>query len=121
MKFQRPPVDPFLAEKARELRKHMTPEERHLWYDYLKNCSHFVNRQYVITPYIVDFFCQEIALAIEIDGSQHYEAEGLRKDAERTAYLESLGAKVIRFTNRDIHEHFEAVCLYIDSFFQQES
>ena len=118
MKFQRPPVDPFLAEKARELRKHMTAEERHLWYDYLKDCPHFFNRQYVITPYIVDFFCQKIALAIEIDGAQHYEPEGLQNDAERTAYLESLGARVIRFTNRDIHERFEGVCLQIDSFFR---
>ncbi len=120
MKFRRPPVDPFLTEKARELRKNMTPEERHLWYDYLKDCPYFFNRQYVVTPYIVDFFCQKMALAIEIDGSQHYETEGLRKDAERTAYLESLGAKVIRFTNRDIHERFEAVCLCIDSFFREE-
>lgn len=117
MKFQRPPVDPFLAEKARELRKHMTAEERHLWYDYLKNCLYSFNRQYVITPYIVDFFCQRLALAIEIDGSQHYEPEGLQSDARRTDYLESLGARVIRFTNRDIHERFEGVCLQIDSFF----
>ena len=121
MKFQRPPVDPFLAEKARELRKHMTPEERHLWYDYLKNCPHSFNRQYVITPYIVDFFCQKFALAIEIDGSQHYDPEGLRNDAERNAYLSSLGARVIRFTNRDIHERFEGVCIRIDSFFRKES
>ena len=92
----------------------MTPEEKHLWHDYLKLCPYTFNRQYVFKRYIVDFYCEEKNLIIEIDGSQHYEPEGLQKDAKRTAYLESLGGKVVRFTNREIHEQFEAVCRQID-------
>ena len=113
MKFRRPAVKAFLSERAKILRKNMTPEERHLWYDCLKHCDCTVNRQYVIGDYIVDFYCAKAALVIEIDGSQHYDEKGRAYDAQRTAYLESLGLTVVRFTNGQIHERFPEICQYV--------
>ena len=95
---------------ARELRKNMTPEERHLWYDFLRDYPVKVYKQKIIGPYIVDFFCDAAKLIIEIDGWQHYETEGQRQDAERSRYLESLGLTVVRYSNREIQREFEAVC-----------
>ena len=110
---KRPLINPVLSERAKELRKNMTPEERHFWYDCLRRCGCTINRQYVIGNYIVDFYCDKAALVIEIDGSQHYDEKGRGYDARRTAYLESLGLKVVRFTNGQIHEHFEEICRYV--------
>ena len=100
----------YLQENARILRKNMTPEERHLWYDFLKNISATVYRQKVIGSYIVDFYCAQANLVIEIDGSQHYSADGKLYDGDRDDYLRSLGLVVLRYSNRDIHENFHAVC-----------
>ena len=69
----RPPVHPLLAERARYMRSHMTPEEKHLWYDFLKTCGYKFNRQYVLGTYIVDFYSPELKLIVEVDGRQHYE------------------------------------------------
>ena len=91
----------------------MTDEEKHLWYDFLKNLPVSFNRQKVIGKYIVDFYCAKSKLVIEIDGSQHYEDEGLEKDKQRDKYLQSLGLTVIRDTNLDINLRFEDVCLDI--------
>ncbi len=88
----------------------MTDEEKHLWYDFLKNLPVSFNRQKVIGKYIVDFYCAKSKLVIEIDGSQHYEDEGLEKDKQRDKYLQSLGLTVIRYTNLDINLRFEDVC-----------
>ena len=84
---------------ARELRKNMTKEEKHLWYDFLRTYPIKFMRQKIIGRYIADFYCAKANLVIEIDGSQHYEKEEKIKDAERTKYLEEFGIKVIRFTN----------------------
>ena len=100
--------------EAKALRKNMTPEERRLWYDYLRQYPVRVLRQKPIGDYIVDFYCASAKLVIELDGSQHFEPEGLKKDAERTAFLEQYDLKVIRITNREIHENFRGVCEYID-------
>ena len=99
-----------LTENAQNLRKNMTKEERHLWYDFLKACPHTFNRQKVIGDYIVDFYCASARLVIEIDGSQHYEPEGLKRDKKRDDYLSRLGLTVVRYSNADIRKHFQSVC-----------
>ena len=99
---------------ARNLRRKMTKEERHLWYDFLRSYTVKFKRQKVLGNYIADFYCATAKLVIELDGSQHYEDENIEKDKERTAYIEELGLKVIRFTNNDINDNFHEVCKYID-------
>jgi very-short-patch-repair endonuclease len=103
-----------LVPMARTLRKNMTREERHLWYDFLRDYPIKFTRQKVMGKFIVDFYCPTVKLAIELDGSQHFEKTAIKKDAERTAYLEKFGVVVIRFTNDDVTRHFESVCDYID-------
>ena len=99
-----------LTNNSQNLRKNMTKEERHLWYDFLKNQPINFNRQKVIGNYIVDFYCASVRLAIEIDGSQHYEETGKAKDIKRDNYLESLGLTVLRYSNYDVNCNFEGVC-----------
>ena len=88
----------------------MTKEERHLWHDFLKLIPQTVNRQKVIGRYIVDFYCAQAKLVIELDGSQHYSEEGKRNDHERDAYFTSQGLNVLRYTNLDISQNFDGVC-----------
>lgn len=102
--------NPNLTANAKMLRKQMTKEERHLWYDFLKSLPMTVNRQKVLGDYIVDFYCASAKLIIELDGSQHYEGNGVLADLKRDAYLESLGLTVLRYSNLDIARNFEAVC-----------
>ena len=105
--------NPKYTRKAQSLRKNATPQERHLWYDFLNQYPVRFRRQVTIDRFIVDFFCAEAKLVIEIDGSQHYEEQGLAHDAERTAILTSYGLEVLRFSNRDINTEFTAVCEHI--------
>ena len=72
-----------LTGNAKALRKNMTKEERHLWYDFLKTLPFTINRQKVIGMYIVDFYCAEAKLVIELDGSQHYSDGGQQTDKKR--------------------------------------
>ena len=102
--------NPKLKERAQKLRRDMTKEERRLWYDFLKRLPVTVNRQKVIGPYIVDFYCASGKLAIELDGSQHYEDEGAASDRERDRALNSLGITVVRYSNVDINRNFAGVC-----------
>ena len=99
-----------LTRNAQVLRKSMTKEERHLWYDFLKSLAETFNRQKVIGNYIADFYCAEKRLVIELDGTQHYMDEGKQADKERDAYFSSLGLTVLRYSNRQIHNEFEGVC-----------
>ena len=108
--------NPTLTENARKLRKSMTKEERHLWYDFLRHYPVRFLRQKVIDHYIADFYCREARLVIELDGSQHYSDEGLLKDRIRTAKIESRGLTVIRIPNNEIFRNFSGVCEYIDVF-----
>ena len=94
--------------------ENMTPEEKHLWYDFLKRLPVTVNRQKNIGNYIVDFYCHKAKLVIELDGSQHYEDAGEQKDAVRTAELEKRGLTVMRIPNNAITENFPGVCQHID-------
>ena len=88
----------------------MTDEEKHLWYDFLKSLPVRFNRQKVIGKYIVDFYCAQSKIVIEIDGSQHYEDKGRKEDKQRDSYLQSLGLTVLRYTNLDINLRFKDVC-----------
>ena len=99
-----------LTYNAKLLRKDMTKEERHLWYDFLKQQPENFNRQKVFGPYILDFYCAQKKLVIELDGSQHYEEMGQQSDALRTAYLQEHGLTVLRYTNLDIQKNFSGVC-----------
>ena len=99
-----------LTGNAKTLRKNMTKEERHLWYDFLKTLPTTVHRQKVIGKYIVDFYIAEAKLVIELDGSQHFEVEGKRTDAQRDAYLQALGLTVLRYANSDVNRNFNGVC-----------
>ena len=99
-----------LSGNAKALRKNMTKEERHLWYDFLKSLPLMVHRQKVIGNYIVDFYCHAAKLVVELDGSQYCSPEKVEYDRKRTAYLESLGLKVIRFSNLDVMGRFRDVC-----------
>ena len=102
--------NPLLKKNSQILRKSMTKEEKHLWYDFLKDLPVTFHRQKIIDVYIVDFYCASAKLAIELDGSQHYSDEGLRKDSDRDDYLSSLGIKVLRYTNLQIQQDFHSVC-----------
>lgn len=107
--------NPSLVPFARELRKNMTREERHLWYDFLRTYPHRFVRQKVLGRYIADFYCAEAKLAVELDGSQHFEDENTAKDARRTAFLNEYGVEVLRIPNCDVNRNFRSVCEYIDA------
>ena len=100
--------------RARALRRNATQQERHLWYDFLSQYPHRFNRQKIIGNYIVDFYCHNAKLAIELDGSQHYDDHGKDYDKKRTEELNKYGIKVIRFSNLDIARNFAGVCEAID-------
>ena len=104
-----------LVPLAKQLRKDMTKEERHLWYDFLRTYPILFSRQTVLGKYIADFYSAEAKLVIELDGSQHYEKENAEKDAERTAFLEGYDLRVIRIPNNDVIRNFGGVCEYIDA------
>ena len=99
-----------LTGNAKILRKNMTKEERHLWYDFLKTLPITVNRQKVIGNYIVDFYIATSKIVIELDGSQHYEDSGIENDTKRDEFLNSLGIKVLRYSNLDVNHRFKSVC-----------
>ena len=99
-----------LIPNAKTLRKNMTKEERHLWYDCLKQLPVTVHRQKVLGKYIVDFYIASLNLVIELDGSQHYEDAGKKKDEERDRFLGSLGCSVVRYSNADVNLRFREVC-----------
>lgn len=100
---------------AKCLRKDMTPWERHLWYDFLKDYPVKFYRQRSFGSYVVDFYSSKANLVIELDGSEHYTVEHRECDEKRTNFLEGLGMKVIRFSNLDVDRNFSGVCLEIDS------
>ena len=104
---------------AKQLRNEMTKEERHLWYDFLRNHPVRFSRQKVLGKYIADFYSAEAKLVIELDGSQHYDDSNTAKDKERTAFLEGYGLTVIRIPNNEVMRNFRGVCEYIDTAVKQ--
>jgi len=99
---------------ARKLRKEMTPQEKHIWYDFLRFYPMKVYKQRIIGNFVADFYCHKARLVIEIDGAQHYTPKGKSHDEARTEAIEKYGISVIRFTNGDVDTRFEAVCKAID-------
>lgn len=103
------------VQRARVLRKNMTPWERKLWFCFLKTYPVRFQGQKVIDKYIVDFYCAKARLAIELDGGGHYFPQERIKDEARTKALEQHGLKVVRFCNLDVDKNFYGVCTVIDS------
>ena len=103
-----------LTPLAQNLRRDMTREERRLWYEYLHTYPYRFRRQVAFGNFIMDFYCAAAKLAVELDGSQHYELSGAARDAERTAWLEENGIMVLRFSNRDVKTNLRGVCDLID-------
>ena len=99
---------------AKALRKNMTPWERKLWYEFLRNYPLRFQRQKAIGKYIADFYCAKAHLVIELDGGGHYIPEQAEKDRLRTKELRAMGITLIRICNLDIDRNFRGVCEYID-------
>jgi len=102
------------TERAKELRKNMTSQERKLWNSFLKNYPIRILRQKILNYYIIDFYCRKANLAIEIDGNQHYTEDGLEYDKERDNLLDAYGVKTLRIRNKEIEQDFKNVCEKID-------
>ena len=103
-----------LTENARNLRKRMTKEEAHLWYQFLCRYKPRIHRQYVIGNYIADFYCHKAKIVVELDGSQHCDPRKKDHDQKRTEYQRSQGLEVLRFSNLDVMRQFRRVCEAID-------
>ena len=103
-----------LVPNAKELRKNMTKEERHLWYDFLRKHPFRFSRQKVLGKYIVDFYSAQAKMIIELDGSQHFEEAEQKYDAKRDEYLKEYGLNIIRIPNNEVNSNFDGVCEYID-------
>ena len=104
------PYKSELIPRAKELRKNATPQENHLWYDFLRSYPVRFQRQKTISGFIVDFYCHAAKLVIEVDGSQHYTEDGEAYDEERTQILSGYGLRVLRFSNYEINTAFAPVC-----------
>ncbi len=103
-----------LLPRAKELRKNMTPQERKLWYLFLRTYPVRIYRQRILGSFIADFYCAAARLVIEIDGSQHATPSGAAHDADRARILRNNDLAILRFTNHEIDRHFQAVCQTID-------
>ena len=107
-------TDARTIDRAHRLRQNMTPQEKHLWYDFLQKHKLHIRKQHPIAFFILDFYCAKAKLAIELDVSQHFTPEGMTYDQARTELLQKYGILVIRFTNKQIDTEFRAVCEAID-------
>ena len=103
-----------LTRNAQNLRKNQTKEECLLWNLFLKRYPMRFRRQLVIGNYIVDFYCHQARVIVELDGSQHYDPTQQEKDRQRTAYLKAQGLTVLRFTNLEVTRQFANLCQTID-------
>jgi very-short-patch-repair endonuclease len=113
-----------LTNNAQTLRRNMTKEEKHLWYDCLKALPIPVKRQKVFGNYIADFYIPKAKIIIELDGSQHYSQEGEKADKIRDGFFSENGFTVLRYTNLQIQQEFKDVCkdiwYHIDPFIEKE-
>jgi very-short-patch-repair endonuclease len=103
------PYNKKLVSNARTLRKNMTPEEKHLWYDFLRRLPLNVRRQHNIENYIVDFYIAEKKIVIELDGRQHLSPEHKQADEQRDRDLASWNITVLRYSNDSVRNNFTAV------------
>ena len=104
------PLDPTLKERARSMRKCMTPQESRIWIYCLKKLPYHFRRQDVASPFIADFTCRKAKLVIEVDGIQHCSDCGKGYDEWRSRRLNGKGYMVLRFSNEDIEKRFDIVC-----------
>ena len=104
---------------ARELRKQMTKQERHLWYDFLKSYQYQFYRQRIIDRFIADFYCPAAKLVIELDGGQHYDDIMMVEDKQRTYIIKQYGVDVIRIPNNEVDSNFYNVCTYLDNIIKE--
>lgn len=100
---------------ARDLRKRMTKQERHLWYDFLKSYEYQFYRQRIIDRFIADFYCPAAKLVVELDGGQHYTEKKMLDDEHRSLIINQYGIHVVRIPNNEIDNNFYNVCTYLDS------
>jgi very-short-patch-repair endonuclease len=113
------PVRPFLRYRrdlkshAREMRRDPTPGERKLWFDFLAAYPQKFTRQKPLGCYVADFYCARARLVVEVDGDSHFTDRGKRYDEGRTEAFALRGIRVIRFTNSEVTQQFEAVCARI--------
>ena len=108
-----------LTSRAQQLRKNMTKEERRLWYEFLKEYPYQFRRQVAFGNYILDFYCAAAKLAIELDGSQHFEPKESVYDQNRDAFFQKNGIRVLRFSNLDVLRNLPGVCQQIDMIIKQ--
>jgi very-short-patch-repair endonuclease len=104
-------VSPLLRRHAKALRRDMTDAEQRLWVQLRAHrfADAHIRRQVPIGPYVVDFVCHHAKLIVELDGGQHGTADGARRDAQRTAWLEARGFRVFRFWNTDVLSNTDGV------------
>jgi very-short-patch-repair endonuclease len=110
------PYNKNLVPRANELRKNMTLAEKKLWYEYLRDFKYRVHRQRTIDNFIVDFYCPQLKLVIEIDGDSHYTENAQEYDIQRTKILQGYGLKVIRFHNHDVLDNLAGVVTIIEGY-----
>ncbi len=104
-------IYPPLLQAAHELRQPQTPAEQKLW-SHLRNRqlnNLKFRRQHPIEKFIIDFYCAEAKLCIEVDGDSHAEPDQIKYDQARTEWLTEEGYRVIRFTNREVFNQMDAV------------
>jgi very-short-patch-repair endonuclease len=102
---------PKEKEKRRQLRKN-TPQAEAIVWSKLRNkqiLGHKFRRQYSVGPYVIDFHCPAMKLAVEIDGDSHFQEEAKENDRHRAAFIESFGIRFLRFTNEEVYEDLEGV------------
>ena len=110
-----------LKRPSRLLRRDQTPAERKLWYEFLRDLPEKFTRQKPLGSYIGDFYCSRVRLVIEIDGESHFTEVGERHDASRTAAQQASGLHLVRFTNAEVMQQFEAVCQRIGQALAEKS
>ena len=110
------PYDKRLRERSQQLRKNMTAAETFLWSKIrMKQVKgHWFYRQKPVGEYIADFYCPKARLVVEVDGGQHFFDENIEYDKARKEHLESLGLRVIRFTNTEVLTNIKGVIEVIE-------
>lgn len=109
------PYNPGLVTLAREMRKKPTEAEKKIWDGFLRDFKFPVLRQRPIDNFIVDFYCANLKLVIEIDGAAHFTDEGRAADKEKKQILAGYGLNVIRFSDHEVVNRFSEVCEKINA------
>jgi len=108
--------DPILKDRRRFLRRKQTDAERAFWSKVRNGQFHGLKffRQFSVGPYILDFYCPDQKLAVELDGGQHNQPENIAYDAERTAFLSGHGISVVRFWNHEVLQEIDAALMRLE-------